>query len=322
MFIIIFIGVFLLLLLCLTGVGIKRYTFMKRVFEYYNPDDFSADQQKEMYKHFKNALEYLDIIYTTYFDYISKDHQNIFKCKCLIKDKIASNLYDDYESDLSDYEGTNIREEAVEKINECIGKLYVLESAIEYFEHHINMATKTINLLTTEQQDSDILRRYYHQLVMKRITYLKNIIIQCENIIEHLEQRQNDFKNAIKELERIKKPTLLGVAVNILTAPIRHTFNIVDSLITGDEQKFVRSTSMIGLTFLGAGIISEAIDAIDAVDLTSIDSLDTDIHQVESHYVDSYAREDGTVVSGYERGGESGYLRSNPDETISNNLRS
>lgn len=46
-----------------------------------------------------------------------------------------------------------------------------------------------------------------------------------------------------------------------------------------------------------------------------------DLHHVQPHIVDSYMRNDGTVVESYLRDGEgNGYLRSNPDETITNNL--
>lgn len=38
-----------------------------------------------------------------------------------------------------------------------------------------------------------------------------------------------------------------------------------------------------------------------------------DQHHVESHDVDGYYKEDGTYVEGYERGGEDGYWRDDPD---------
>jgi len=84
-----------------------------------------------------------------------------------------------------------------------------------------------------------------------------------------------------------------------------------------------KSIAMLGLTFFGVGIIGEAIDALevfDAIDLTDIDELDTNFHYVEPHSVEGYMREDGTFVNGYERGGEDGYLRSNPDDSFTNNL--
>ncbi|MBB6177317.1 hypothetical protein HNQ82_002150 [Anoxybacillus tengchongensis] len=58
------------------------------------------------------------------------------------------------------------------------------------------------------------------------------------------------------------------------------------------------------------------------------------LHFVKPHYVDSYVRKDGTVVQGYWRDGDGdtsinrmteqggGYLRSNPDHTTLNNLKS
>lgn len=45
------------------------------------------------------------------------------------------------------------------------------------------------------------------------------------------------------------------------------------------------------------------------------------IHHVKPHYVNGYKRSDGTNVDGYWRGGDNGYYRSNPDGSLSNNLR-
>lgn len=44
------------------------------------------------------------------------------------------------------------------------------------------------------------------------------------------------------------------------------------------------------------------------------------IHHVEPHYVEGYYRSDGTYVEGYQRGGDSGYYRSDPDSSTSNNI--
>lgn len=46
-----------------------------------------------------------------------------------------------------------------------------------------------------------------------------------------------------------------------------------------------------------------------------------DVHHVEPHDVEGYTRSDGTEVSGYHRGGEDGYLRSDPDIFKENNLK-
>ncbi|GFN31620.1 hypothetical protein [Paenibacillus xylaniclasticus] len=45
------------------------------------------------------------------------------------------------------------------------------------------------------------------------------------------------------------------------------------------------------------------------------------VHVVKPHYVHTYVKSDGTVVSGHMRGDETGgYLRSNPDGDPTNNL--
>ncbi|NHC43603.1 hypothetical protein G6549_27575 [Bacillus sp. MM2020_1] len=49
---------------------------------------------------------------------------------------------------------------------------------------------------------------------------------------------------------------------------------------------------------------------------------DSNIHHVESHWVEGYTRSEGTEVDGYWRGGEDGYYRSDPDDDTSNNLNS
>jgi hypothetical protein len=47
---------------------------------------------------------------------------------------------------------------------------------------------------------------------------------------------------------------------------------------------------------------------------------DDGTHHVDSHYVEGYERSDGTEVDGYWRGGEDGYERSDPDDSLDNNL--
>ncbi|MFJ5769137.1 hypothetical protein [Psychrobacillus sp. NPDC093180] len=308
-----------------SNVLITRSTFVRNLSECYNEKEFPISERKQKYKDYKKALKLFDKFYTSKFNYISKDHKQIFKCKYLVKEMISSNLLNEYENECKNLEDLNIKEEAVVKIKECFKKVYVFKSAIKYFENHIDMATKTIDLISKNKRGSHIFQRPYRSLVYKRVNYLENVIKQCENVIDYLELKLADLEDVITKLKKLKKPTLLEIAFNVVTAPIKHTFNLVDSVISGDESKFIRSASMIGLTFLGVGIIGEAIDALDALeasDLSMIEGINTDIHHVDSHAVESYMREDGTFVSGYERGGENGYYSSNPDNSLINNLRS
>ena len=65
---------------------------------------------------------------------------------------------------------------------------------------------------------------------------------------------------------------------------------------------------------------------------SSASEVSPDLHFVEPHYVNSYVREDGTYVEGYWRDGDGdtsvdlqaeqggGYVRSNPGDSIWNNL--
>ncbi|MBM7702344.1 hypothetical protein [Metabacillus iocasae] len=46
-----------------------------------------------------------------------------------------------------------------------------------------------------------------------------------------------------------------------------------------------------------------------------------DLHHVKPHFVEGYVKSDGTVVDGYFRDGNGhGYVRSNPDGILENNL--
>lgn len=65
---------------------------------------------------------------------------------------------------------------------------------------------------------------------------------------------------------------------------------------------------------------------------SSAAEVNPELHFVEPHYVDAYIRKDGTYVEGYWRDGDGdtsvdlqvdqggGYVRSNPDDSIWNNL--
>ncbi|MEK5214600.1 hypothetical protein [Psychrobacillus sp. FSL H8-0487] len=316
-----------IILLCKTKFFSSMRKFRKTLLHYYNQIDIPAEKRKTVYKEYKTSLKQFDQLYTRHYDYLTKDHKIIFKCKYLVKYVISPSFKNDFVNACAEYDDTNIREEAIEKIKDCLYKQFVFLSAIEYFEDHIDYAYKTSELISKNKRGSYLHLTYYKPLVWLRIKYLENIIIQCERIIDFYESKIADIDAVIAKLERIKKPTLLGIAFNVITAPIRHTFNLVDSLFTGDKEKLVKSTTMIGVSFIGIGIIGEAIDAFDffdtvGVDLSSIDGLDSDLHHVDSHSVESYVRGDGTFVSGYERGGEDGYFRTDPDDSLINNFRS
>lgn len=72
---------------------------------------------------------------------------------------------------------------------------------------------------------------------------------------------------------------------------------------------------------LGLGAMMLA-DSYFADDMEMADQYeDPGVHHVEDHEVSGYVRADGTPVSGYHRGGTDGYLRSNPDDILDNNLK-
>lgn len=55
-------------------------------------------------------------------------------------------------------------------------------------------------------------------------------------------------------------------------------------------------------------------------DSYDVEENNSGVHHVDRHWVDGYIRSDGAEVEGYWRGGEKGYERSNPDNSLDNNI--
>lgn len=70
---------------------------------------------------------------------------------------------------------------------------------------------------------------------------------------------------------------------------------------------------------LGAMMLADSYFAED-MDM-AVEYEDPGVHHVEDHDVSGYVRADGTPVSGYHRGGTDGYLRTDPDGILENNLK-
>lgn len=125
----------------------------------------------------------------------------------------------------------------------------------------------------------------------------------------------------------------LGDAVGTTAKGVYHTAKnvvvnsgeIIGGALDGDMDSVKKGAAGIVTTVTIGALALGVIDVVDGADGgTEIAQVEapTETHHVEGHHVDSYERGDGTVVNGYERGGEVGYERSNPDGIIDNNLNS
>ncbi|MDC4815624.1 hypothetical protein NQ815_18065, partial [Acinetobacter baumannii] len=106
----------------------------------------------------------------------------------------------------------------------------------------------------------------------------------------------------------------------------------VEGVIEGDYEKAKNAAKNVGVV-VAAGVIGFGI--IEGIDLLENTETPTsvDIHSVDPHSVSDYVRADGTHVDGYWRDGDGntsvnldkdhggGYLQSNPDGIMSNNLK-
>lgn len=93
------------------------------------------------------------------------------------------------------------------------------------------------------------------------------------------------------------------------------------------KSKTVRRPYIVAFSIatlgLGAWMLADSYFA-DDVEMVAADAAYVEnpgIHHVEDHEVSGYVRDDGTPVSGYHRGGTEGYLRTNPDGILENNLK-
>lgn len=91
------------------------------------------------------------------------------------------------------------------------------------------------------------------------------------------------------------------------------------------KSKTVRRPYVVAFSIatlgLGAWMLADSYFADDVEMAAYVELEDPGIHHVEDHDVSGYVRQDGTPVSGYHRGGTEGYLRTNPDGILDNNLK-
>ncbi|WP_280771829.1 hypothetical protein [Salipaludibacillus daqingensis] len=324
----------ILILIGISIVIVKEIEMEKRIKPYL--PIFQGGLLERMIKRqkYKKVLREFDQSFTSNYNYMLYSHRDIFKCQYLMEGTRAPELEEKYQLDKRyyDQEGLNIEKGALKRIHLCLEKKYAGESGILYFKKHINFAMRTISII---DQRSVKYKKYFPSLYNQRMTYLNQLKQHCEKSVNELERRVADYNNAIRELEKIKKPTgwerVKKVATNVVTAPFRHTYNIVDGLVKRDKKKVIVGGSLLGIAFLGGSFIGDAIESLDFIggsEFSDYDHLTNEVgegeHFVQPHEVDGYYREDGTYVDGYYRDGDGdtsvnltaeeggGYYRSNP----------
>ena len=138
-------------------------------------------------------------------------------------------------------------------------------------------------------------------------------------------------KQGLGQIGTTTKNTAIGIGQGVL-ATGSMVVTSVEGVIEGDYDKAKSAAKNVGIV-VAAGVIGLGI--IEGVDLLENAETPTpvDVHSVDPHYVNDYARADGTQVDGYWRDGDEdtsvnldkehggGYLQSNPDGILSNNLK-
>jgi hypothetical protein len=101
-----------------------------------------------------------------------------------------------------------------------------------------------------------------------------------------------------------------------------YTLKSVGDVFSGDELRIKKGMENLLKVGAVAAIGTASVFAIDMnIDFNAdMEDVSQEVHHVRPHTVPDYTREDGTPVHGYPRGGELGYLRTNPDSTTDNNL--
>lgn len=259
---------------------------------------------------YKRELAWFNELYTKNIDFISKSPKEILRCPYLVERRVHPSLKAEYREWLLYYrdQRKRIREEVLERILKCLEQAFIFLSAVHYLDELEKKAKETLRDLHDHQEH---LTNYFLNLYAKRVAYLHAFFKQCLTAKARFEHRVGQYIDAIHQLERITKPTLIERVLHVVSAPVRHTYHLVDGLLRGDQQKALKSGALLGLSFVGGGIIGEAVDALDAAegfDFAAIDALlanaDVGEEYVDPQYVEGYVRSDGTSVSGYWRDGD------------------
>ncbi len=155
-------------------------------------------------------------------------------------------------------------------------------------------------------------------------TFTDGAVGVVTGIIQEDEQKKdeglNNLGNAVTTTAKGVYHTAKNVVVN--------SREIIGGAIDGDMESVKKGAAGIVTTVAVGALAIGIVDILDGVDVadggTEVNQADasTGTHHVDSHHVEGYVKDDGTVVADYWRGGEEGYERSNPDDISNNNLNS
>lgn len=276
------------------GCDFKKYSLIERI---------------NVFNRYKRALTEFNQEYIKDFDYITSDE--VLNCEYLEQNKISEILVSKHENKLLELKGKNIHRKARKQIKEELHKLHVIESARNYFQDHRKKAHRTMKRLEPNGVKRSSYHQLYPKLLLKRKKYLLKTIVQIDNVCQFLSKEKEHIENVISELEKCKNPTLWNIIGKVITAPVRHPVNLTVSILKGDiKGSFIHGTRT-ALMLFGVGIVGDTLDIFDTLfDGFDIESVDRAFHHVDSHWVEGYAKKDGTIVDGYYRGGEDGYFQS------------
>ncbi|WP_282353707.1 hypothetical protein [Exiguobacterium antarcticum] len=283
----------------------------KQVLEYCNLKKYSITERFNIFIHYKKELLKFNQTYTMEFNYIKSNSSDILRCEYLTETQIRQELILDYKNHVGNFNDKNIQRKARKRIKESLYTLYVIESALLYFREHQNKAHRTIKRFEQDSLDGSEYHKLYPKLFLDRKIKLTKIIIQIDKIHNILSKEKYQIEYIISELEKCKNPTLWNIIGKVITAPVRHPVNFVTAVFNGDVKGSFTHGTRTALMLFGVGIVGDTFDVFEAVfDGIDIEGVDRALHHVDSHWVEGYTKQDGTIVDGYYRGGEGGYFRS------------
>ena len=283
----------------------------KIVLEHCNLKSYPFFNRFDVFIKYKKALLKLNHLYTYDFDYMGNEIKDILVCEYLTETKINEKYIESFKQTLNQYKNINIHKKALKNLNECIYTLFVIESAFNYFQDHRKKAYSTLNRLEGNYFEKSNEYKLYPRLVNDRKKNLYTLIFQIDRVSKSLLKEKKYVEELVGKYEKCKNPTLWKVIEKLITAPVRHSVNLTTSILRGDVKGSFTNGTRVALTLFGVGIISDSLEIIELLlGFEDIESLDHVFYHVDSHWVEEYTRQDGTIVSGYYRGGESGYFRS------------
>ena len=137
------------------------------------------------------------------------------------------------------------------------------------------------------------------------------------------------IKQGLGQIGTTAKNTAIGIGQGVV-ATGSMVVTSIEGVIEGDYDKAKNAAKNVGIV-VAAGVVGLGI--VEGIDMMENTAIPNNIHSVDPHYVSDYTRADGTQVDGYWRDGDGntsvnldkehggGYLQSNPDELLSNNLK-